>query len=240
MDPWLGRRPGAPPPGRVRLDTDAAMPALYSPSANQRFRLLLLLVAVLVVALPVGLMAWVRAPFTTGQAEPLPQPLSFDHRHHISDEGIDCRYCHATVERAPTAGMPTTARCMGCHSQVWNDSPLLSPVRGSYFSGAPIPWRRVYQLPDFVYFDHSIHLAKGVGCESCHGRVDEMAAVYQVPPLTMGWCLDCHRNPTPHLRPREELTTMGWEPRGDRAELGRELARSYQVRSLTYCTTCHR
>jgi hypothetical protein len=214
--------------------------ALFSRFANTAVRLGLILAALAAIGIPVALMGWVRTPFVTGQENPVQQPVLFDHRHHVVDDGIDCRYCHSTVDRSPTAGIPSTARCMGCHNQIWSSSPLLAKVRDAYFSGKPVPWVRVHRLPEFVYFDHSIHVAKGIGCESCHGRVDQMAAVHQVAPLTMGWCLDCHRNPEAHLRPRSQITTMGWRPPGGQDSLGRELMRAYGVQVRTYCTTCHR
>ena len=185
-------------------------------------------------------MAWVRTPFATGQYRPLEQPVPFDHRHHVRDDAIDCRYCHDLVERSPYAGVPPSERCMNCHAQIWNDSALLDPVRRSFFEDRPIAWRRVHRLPDFVFFDHAAHVSHGVGCEECHGRVDRMARVYQVAPLTMRWCLDCHRDPAPHLRPPELVTAMGWTPPGDARAIGEEIARRYAVRSLTSCTTCHR
>jgi hypothetical protein len=218
----------------------AAMAWIFSRADDTRLRVGLVLAALVVVGVPLALMAWVRLPQATGEGDPVQQPVLFDHRHHVVDDGIDCEYCHSTAERAATAGMPSSARCMGCHGQIWDRSPLLARVRESYYSGVPLAWVRVHRLPDFVYFDHSIHVRKGVGCESCHGRVDRMAAVYQAKPLTMGWCLECHRDPAPHLRPRDEVTTMGWSPPGDRAALGRALMREYDVRTVTYCTGCHR
>ncbi len=180
-----------------------------------------------------GLMLWVRSPFVTGQDIPIEQPVQFDHRHHVADEGIDCRYCHTTVETAASAGLPPLSTCMGCHAQIWNQSPKLDPVRSAYFSGEPLKWSRVHNLPDYVYFNHSIHVGKGVGCESCHGRVDQMAAVRQAQPLTMQWCLSCHRDPTPQLRPLDAITRMGWSaPPG--------AASPNPVESRTNCTTCHR
>ena len=168
------------------------------------------------------------------------QPVEFDHRHHTQDDGIDCRYCHNTVTRTEYAGIPSTALCMGCHSQIWNDSPLLEPVRRSYFSNTPIPYKRVYNLPDFVYFNHAIHSQKGVGCVSCHGRVDQMGRVYQVPSLTMSWCLDCHRNPEQHLRPLSAITSMTWTAGDSQAELGAALRTVLDVDPLVNCTACHR
>src|SRR5512133_3719889 len=170
------------------------------------------LTAGLILAIPAvgvaALMLWARTPPANVQDEPIAQPLEFDHRHHVRDIGIDCRFCHQTEESAPYAGVAPTAMCMGCHAQIWNKSPLLDRVRRYYFTDTPIPWQRVYVLPDIVYFNHAIHVNKGVGCASCHGRVDEMPAVQKVTSLAMSWCLDCHRNPYPNLRPREEITNL--------------------------------
>ncbi|MBX3187872.1 MAG: cytochrome c3 family protein [Labilithrix sp.] len=191
------------------------------------------ILAAAAVGLPALAIAWARTPYATGQNEPPPQPVKFDHRHHVRDDGIDCLYCHAEAQIAPRAGVPSTATCMGCHAQIWSDSPNLALVRASYFGGEPIVWRRVTTMPDFVFFDHSIHLAKGVGCVTCHGRVDEMAQVYAVAPLTMRWCLDCHRNPTAHLRPLDAITDMEWTA-------GAAYTPPSDVRPPTDCTTCHR
>ena len=187
-----------------------------------------------------GLLLYWRTPYGTNQFEPIVQPVQFDHRHHVQDDLMDCRYCHSSVDKAPSAGIPSTELCLSCHSQVWNKSPLLDQVRQSWFSGKPIAWTRVHKLPDFVYFNHAIHVNKGVGCVECHGRVDQMAAVEQHQPLTMGFCLDCHRNPQPRLRPLEEIANPRWQPPADRAALGAELARKYDVKPKVNCTTCHR
>lgn len=190
-----------------------------------------------------GLMAYVRSPYVTNQQMPIEQPIEFDHRHHAGDEQIDCRYCHWTVEDSPSAGIPSTTVCMSCHAQVWNKSPYLTEVRRAFFADQPIPWVRVHNLPDFVYFNHAIHVNKGVGCATCHGRIDQMAAVEQHSSLTMAWCLDCHRNPEPNLRPAEFITSMTWVPPSDAAEaaaLGKKLAEEYDVHSRTSCSTCHR
>jgi hypothetical protein len=157
--------------------------------------------------------------------------------------GIDCRYCHTSVEKAAFAGIPPTKTCMNCHSQIWAQSPYLEPVRESFRTDRSLEWTRVNDLPDFVYFDHSIHVNKGVGCETCHGRVDEMPLMYQAATLQMRWCLDCHRNPEKYLRPKEQVFTMGWQPPVDQAVLGARLKREYHIRDefvLTSCSTCHR
>ncbi len=143
---------------------------------------------------------------------PVEQPVQFSHKHHVGDDGIDCRYCHTSVEKSFSAGMPSTHTCMSCHSQIWSDSPELQVVRASYASGQPLRWNRVHDMPDFVYFNHSIHIKKGVGCETCHGRVDEKPLMFKSHSMTMSWCLDCHRQPEKFLRPREAVFTMGYVP----------------------------
>ncbi|HEY3444977.1 MAG TPA: cytochrome c3 family protein [Myxococcales bacterium] len=214
--------------------------SVFRPSTNTLARLAFAaLLAGPVVALAFVLL-YARTPFFTNQAFPVQQPVQFDHRHHAADDGIDCRYCHALATRSSTAGLPSSERCLGCHAQIWNKSPLLEPVRESFFSDRPIPWRRVHTLPGFVFFNHSAHLAKGIGCRSCHGRVDQMPAVEQVSPLNMGWCLGCHRAPEAELRPPEQIASMTWEPPPDRERLARELAARYQVHARVSCSTCHR
>lgn len=216
------------------------MPALFPKWTNSAARMSLAVLALAAVGAPATLLLYMRTPFATEQLYVVDQPVEFDHRHHVKDDGIDCLYCHAEAETSPSAGIPATSVCMGCHGQVWNESPLLEPVRRSWFSGTPIAWQRVHDLPDFVHFNHAAHVTKGIGCESCHGRVDEMPRVYQVQPLTMSWCLECHRDPGAQVRPREAVTTMGYAPAGDAAALRRQLTNQYNVRSLTDCTTCHR
>jgi hypothetical protein len=214
------------------------MTALFPPWANTATNVVLGAGAVVllgVIALP---MIYVRMPYATGQDAPLVQPIAFDHRHHVRDDGIDCLYCHDGAERSAFAGVPATDRCLGCHNQVWNDSDAIAPLRDSARTGRPIRWQRVYSLPDFVYFDHSVHVTRGIGCVSCHGRVDEMAAVYQVYPLTMRWCLDCHRDPVPNLRPRDRITSMTWVAESPARTV--ELAEHYGTRRLTHCSACHR
>src|SRR5581483_7889782 len=167
-----------------------------------------------------GIVAW-----RIGYAEPergdaVEQVVPFSHQHHVGENGIDCRYCHANVETGAFAGMPTLATCMGCHSQLYTDAPLLAPLVAAFEQGRAFHWRRVHVLPDFVYFDHAPHVANGVGCETCHGRVDRMALVRRVRPLTMRACLDCHRAPQRYLRPREREFAMGWQAR-DQDALGK-------------------
>lgn len=216
------------------------MPPLFRPWVDHLARAVLFFVAVILLGVPILLMAWNRTPYITGQNVPFDQPITFDHRHHVRDDGISCLYCHATAEKAATAGIPATEVCLNCHNQVWNNSPLLQVVWRSYVTGRPIRWVRVTRLPDFVYFNHAVHTTSGVGCETCHGRIDRMARIYQYAPITMGWCLDCHRAPERYLRPRAQVTTMGWQPPQSQAVVGVALKREYHVRDLTSCTTCHR
>jgi hypothetical protein len=190
--------------------------------------------------------AWgrfVRSDYVTGVGVAIDQPVQFSHRHHVSGLGIDCRYCHTSVEKSAFAGIPPTRTCMNCHSQIWADSPALAPVRDSFRTGKSIPWNRVHNLADFAYFDHSIHIAKGVGCSTCHGRVDQMPLVWKHATLHMEWCLDCHRNPEPHLRPRDKIYDMAWKAPPDQPERAKELMRVYKIHKdgrLTDCSTCHR
>ena len=216
------------------------MSLLFRPRHNTAAQISLFVLAAGAVGTLAGLMIYVRTPYARGMQDPIEQPLQFDHRHHTRDEGIDCRDCHNTVDRAPYANIPATQLCLNCHSQVWNKSPLLDPIRQSFFENKPMEWRKVNRVPDFVYFNHSIHVNKGVGCVTCHGRVDEMAAVEKAQTLTMGWCLECHRNPEKNLRPVEEITNMTWKPEGDPEVAGRLLAEQNNVHTRTSCTTCHR
>ncbi len=184
-----------------------------------------------------------RSPYITQQGIARVQPVQFSHQHHVGAIGIDCRYCHTSVEKAAFANIPPTKTCMNCHAQIWNQSPELEPVRESWRTGRSIEWVKVYDLPDYVYFNHSIHVAKGVGCETCHGRIDRMPLVSQHPSLEMSWCLDCHRAPEKYIRPREDVFTMGYVPAGRQEEIGEKLKAEYHIRptrELTDCWTCHR
>ncbi len=169
-----------------------------------------------------------------------PQPVPFSHKHHVSGLGIDCRYCHTTVETSNFAGIPPTETCMSCHSQIWVDSPMLEPVRASLRDNKSLEWTRVNDVPDFVYFNHSIHVNKGIGCETCHGRVDQMPLMVKAETLQMEWCLTCHRDPGRYIRPREQVFTMGYSYPANQKEVGQRLVKEYNVRSLIDCYTCHR
>jgi hypothetical protein len=197
-----------------------------------------------------------RSPYVTTQGVAPEQPVPFSHQHHVAGLGIDCRYCHTSVETSGFAGLPPTKTCMNCHSQIWNDSPMLEPVRASFRNDRSLVWTRVHDLPDFVYFNHSIHVAKGVGCATCHGRVDQMPLMYQAQSLQMEWCLACHRAPEKFLRPQSEIFNMGYQPptlespvtiQGEdftsQEALGRYLVKQNHLRRVegpTSCSTCHR
>ena len=173
---------------------------------------------------------------------PLDQPVQFSHKHHVLDDGIECRYCHNSVDKSAYAGVPATEVCMSCHSQIWSNSPLLEPVRESFRSGRPIKWARVHDLPDFVYFNHSVHVKKGIGCVSCHGRVDQMPITYKENDLTMRWCLNCHRNPEAFIRPREHVYDLAWTPKNATEASGKALVEKYHLLNkfqMTNCSTCH-
>ena len=181
-----------------------------------------------------------RSGYVTGQGVAREQPVQFSHKHHAGELGIDCRYCHTSVDVSSFAGIPPTKTCMNCHSQIWAQSPYLEPVRASWRDDRSIRWIRVNDLPDFVYFNHSVHVHKGVGCVSCHGRVDKMNQLYQAVSLQMEWCLDCHRHPENQVRPREHVFDMEWTPPGDQRTLGLELVKAYDIHPRVDCDTCHR
>jgi hypothetical protein len=223
---------------------EQAMTQIFSPAADTWLRLFLIAGASIAAGAVVLFVGIARSDWITGaRIHPSAQPIPFSHRHHAGELGIDCRYCHANVADGPRAGMPATDTCMTCHSQIWTSAPMLAAVRDSFARNTPITWNRVALLPDYVFFRHDIHIAKGVGCAECHGRIDRMALAYRARPLTMQFCLDCHRDPAPHLRPHNQITNMAWSPpEKDRATLGHRLMREYGIRAgqLTYCYVCHR
>jgi hypothetical protein len=169
-----------------------------------------------------------------------PQPVPFSHALHAGQLGMDCRYCHTTVESAAFAAIPPAATCMNCHKQIAPESRKLLPIREAYATGAAVPWIKVHDLPDYVYFNHSAHVTRGVSCVSCHGRVDQMEQVTEVKPLSMGWCLDCHRHPDAHLRPPEYVTNLAWVPEEDAAVTGKRVRDQLHINPSTSCSTCHR
>ena len=193
----------------------------------------------------IGFLVWAWAElnastYATRAKVPVEQPVPFSHEHHVGGLGIDCRYCHTTVENSSFANIPPTKTCMNCHSQIWSTAPMLEPVRESFRTDKSIRWIRVHDLPDYVYFNHSIHVAKGVGCTTCHGQVNKMPLMWQESSLQMTWCLECHRHPERFVRPRSEVFSVTYTPPADQLELGRKLVKEYSIQSLTSCSTCHR
>lgn len=216
------------------------MAALFPSWTNTAFPLVLVSAVAAALGGLVGLMVYVRTPWNTQQFQAVDQPIQFDHRHHVIDDEIPCLYCHRGAEVSSWAEVPSTDVCMGCHAQIWSDSPLLEPVRRSYFSDQPLRWNAVHRLPDFVYFSHAVHVRRGLGCVACHGHVEEMARVYEVAPLTMSWCLDCHRAAgtlSDEARPASADFAALWG--GSVVSIDRSQAKR-EVTSLTTCTACHR
>lgn len=216
------------------------MAQLFRESTNSTAR-----IAIAVVVLGAGFILLAAyaindGAYITDVGEPLEQPVPFSHKHHAGDDGLDCRFCHTSVETTPFAGLPDTATCMGCHSQIWKNAAVLEPVRESFQTGKSIHWNRVDDLPDFVFFNHSIHIHQGIGCSTCHGRVDQMPLTYKVNTLRMNWCVNCHRHPEDYVRPRDQVFNMKYEPPDDQQKLGAELVAEYGIKSKTNCYTCHR
>lgn len=220
------------------------MTQIFHPSTNTISRVSIFGALFFLLGLLIVVYMIFRSPYVTGVNVALDQPVPFSHEHHVRGLGIDCRYCHTSVEKSSFAGIPPTETCMTCHSQIWTESPMLAPVRTSMRTNTPIRWNRVHDLPDYVFFNHSIHVQKGVGCVSCHGQVDQMPLMWKAEPMTMEWCLGCHRNPENHLRPTSEVFNMNWLPPKDKDQvaLGRELIEKHQipVQRLSDCYTCHR
>lgn len=219
---------------------------IFTASADTRLRAFALLAGMAVVMALVFLGGYAESSYATLVGWVQDQPVPFSHQHHAGDLGIDCRYCHAAAETSARAGLPSTFTCMTCHSQIWTGAPMLEPVRASLASGKPLEWRRVARLPDYVYFDHSIHLSKGVPCVECHGRVDRMPLMSRAQPFQMQWCLDCHRNPALHLRPPAQITRLDWsawdEEPAVHAAYGELMTKVYGIEpaKLTQCNICHR
>jgi hypothetical protein len=202
---------------------------------------LLILLALFVVP-PVAVLAawyWFSPEYTDVGYQP-EQPIAYSHALHAGELGIDCRYCHAQVEKSAVASVPPTGVCMNCHNLVGRDLESLEPLRKSFETGQPIRWVRIHDLPDYAYFDHSVHVGAGVGCSSCHGDIASMEEVHQVEPLSMGWCLECHRDPAPHLRPRDQITNTSWIPPEDQRDRGAQLMTERGVESREDCSACHR
>lgn len=219
------------------------MPQIFHPSLNTIAKVILFGGVFILAAVWVILIFLFRSPFANGVNTPVEQPVPFSHEHHVGGLGLDCRYCHVSVEKSSFADLPPTETCMTCHSQIWNNAPMLEPVRESFKTGQPLQWNRVNNLPDYVYFNHSIHIAKGVGCETCHGRMDKMPLTSKANTFYMGWCLNCHRHPENYIRPKDQVFTMGYQPATDQVTLGKQLVKEYNIlpgSRLDDCYICHR
>lgn len=219
------------------------MSQVFRKSANAWSRASLFGLIFLLLTIAWAVLVFQRSDFVTTANNFVEQPVQFSHQHHAGGIGIDCRYCHTSVEVSASAGIPPTKTCINCHSQIWSTSPYLEPVRASFRDETPLEWVRVHDLPDFVYFNHSIHVKQGVGCETCHGRVDQMPLVMQENSLQMEWCLECHRNPEQFVRPRSEVLTMGYQPAESQTVLGPKLVEQYNIAGvahMTSCSVCHR
>jgi hypothetical protein len=218
------------------------MPQIFRPYADTVARVVL----VSILVFPFGSVALayfvMRSQYVTDRTITTDQPIPFSHQHHVGGLGLDCRHCHTGVETSAVAGVPPTHTCMTCHSQLYTQTQMLAPVRASLALHQPIHWNKVNRLPDYVYFDHAIHVAKGVGCSTCHGAVDHMPLMRQAAPLTMGWCLDCHRDPAPKLRPASAIFDPDWTPPPDQRAQGRALLahNHIEIAHLTDCSVCHR
>lgn len=219
------------------------MSQIFPRSANALARMSLAGVLGLVLFAGWVIFTLMRSSWATKQQEFVEQPIQFSHAHHVGGMGIDCRYCHTSVETSTFAGIPPTATCINCHKEIWRDAPILEPVRASLTNNTNLTWIRVNDLPDFVYFNHSVHVKQGVGCVTCHGQVDKMPLMYQAQSLLMEWCLDCHRAPEKYLRPRDQVFNMSYVPPANQLEVGRQLKQDYNVSSvehMTSCSVCHR
>jgi hypothetical protein len=218
------------------------MGQLFKRRANAIAKLTLVGAALFVAGASAAMFALARSNFWTRVDAPVEQPVPFSHKHHVGDDGIDCRYCHTSVENSGFAGLPATETCMTCHSQLFKDAPVLQPVRDSMETGQPLKWQRVYDLPDYVYFDHSIHVNKGIGCATCHGAINEMPLTFKTQELYMRWCLSCHRDPARFIRPKGEVFNMTYTAPRDQHSLGQKLVKENNVHTagLTDCYTCHR
>jgi hypothetical protein len=220
------------------------MSQIFRPGHNSVARVSI--VASVIGVLLLGGVAWTlrESSYNTGKDVALEQPVPFSHQHHVKELGIDCRYCHGGVETTAYAGMPPTHTCMSCHSQIWTTAALLRPIRESYRDRIPVQWNQVYRLPDYVYFNHSIHVQKGIGCTSCHSQIDQMAMTWKSRTFWMKDCLSCHREPEKYIRPKEEVFNLDWpsENRGVFLKEGERLVRDNQIPThrLTNCTVCHR
>lgn len=220
------------------------MAQIFHPSTNTIAKVSILGGVFILAGLAWAFSVIVRSPYITEANVVREQPVQFSHKHHAGQLGLDCRYCHTSVEQSSYAGLPATKVCMTCHSQIWTEAPILEPVRSSFRTGESLQWIRVNDLPEFAYFNHSIHVNKGVGCSTCHGPVDQMPLMYRANSLNMEWCLDCHRDPAAYIRPREHVFDMNWKPSEDQRTMGERLIKEYQIDTqralMLNCSTCHR
>jgi formamidopyrimidine-DNA glycosylase len=218
------------------------MAQIFHPSMKVISRASIIAALIIVVVLVLVAEAMYRSGYMTDVNVPVEQKIPFSHEHHVNGLGISCEYCHTSVAQSSFAGIPPTHTCMSCHSQIWNTSPMLQPVRTSYQTQTPLEWTRVHDLPDFAYFNHSIHVKKGIGCQTCHGQVNMMPLTWRTSTLQMQWCLDCHRAPEKYIRPREEVFNMEYTPPQDQVAFGLKLVKEYHVntKQLTDCSICHR
>ena len=216
------------------------MAQVFSRSMNLVARLSIVGGVMAAGALGAALYAIALSPWYTDVNVAQPQPVPFSHKHHAGELGIDCRYCHTSVEKSSFAGIPPTQTCMTCHSQIWTNAAMLEPVRASYRDDKSIAWTRVSALPSFVYFDHSIHVSKGIGCTTCHGPIADMPLTWRANTLYMSWCLDCHRQPEKYVRPKSEVFSPNYVAPANQMELGRKLVKEYKIQKLQNCSTCHR
>ena len=218
------------------------MPQIFQPRANALFVFVLFGLLALAILGPTAALTYAHSSYVDETARPQAQPVPFSHQHHVGEIGLDCRYCHNSVEQSSFAGLPATEVCMTCHSQLFTEAAILEPVRTSFARGVPIRWNRVNWVPDFVYFNHAAHVNNGVGCTTCHGPVDQMPLTWRAEPLSMQWCLDCHRDPGPNLRPPDQIFATDWQPAADRRKQGAALLAAYHVNTahMTDCYVCHR
>jgi cytochrome c3-like protein len=219
------------------------MAQLFSPGADAIYRLTLLTALACLAGVPMVAAGIVRSDYVTGVGVAPAQPAPFSHKHHAGELGVDCRYCHTTVETQATAGLPPTHTCMTCHSQIWTGSDMLKPVRDSYDRNEPLQWVRLNRLPQYVYYNHSVHVTKGIGCSTCHGDVTTMQMTYRANAFEMQFCLNCHRNPEKYVRTQDQVWNMNWTPPPDQATLGPKLVAQNHIRGgerLVECSVCHR
>jgi Cytochrome c7 and related cytochrome c len=219
------------------------MPPIFPPRSNTFARVSIVVVLILLVVITLVLVHWLHSSTFNKVGVAVPQPVPFPHNFHVNIVGLNCRYCHESVDKSSFADIPPTQTCMSCHSQVALTNPILAPIRDSYATGKPVQWNRVNSLPDYVYFNHEIHIAKGVGCETCHGRVDQMTTDVKANTFYMAWCLQCHRDPAKYIRPVANVYDMGYQPQGDQATIGAQLVKEYNIMppsQLLNCSICHR